>query len=631
MEPQRHPRVAPHARIAIGALALALLAGVAWEWSVRLRVRERPSAAPAAESVPAEERRLREAVARQPGASSHRALARYYEGEGQVAAAVWEYGEARAADPADEASALALAVSLGALGLHDLTVDRLRARLRAPSPPSDARRALAEFCLATGRVEEALSAVTPEAALADAPTAITRGRALLALERPGSAEAAFRAAIRLQPEGAPGYLWLGAALARAGRADEARVAWRKAASLAPESPESLWRMARLEAARIGSSGTAEAVAALEEALRRAPSYGPALIEKGRLLLVQGRSQEALAAFEDAVRAASGEPDAYAGQAAALRALGRREEALRFAGLAEALAERPARAIPHLEAYAAARPDDPARVQLLAQAHIQMRRNERAAAVVADALKRMPGETALQETVATLYLMTLSLKEARATCEAWLRREPEAARPRWLLGRAASASQRPEEARRWFEEARARAPEEPVYVAALGDALARHGPAENRAAALALLREAVARAPDVAEYRLRLAGALGAAGEWEAARDAYLAALSRDPSLAAAYPGLVQAAQRLGRHEQVAFWARANRLIQERNREEERLRRRIGADPTDAAAYLELAHVFLHRGSTRVALAQAEEAARLRPGWSAARALLSRLTALRDAL
>jgi Flp pilus assembly protein TadD len=71
---------------------------------------------------------------------------------------------------------------------------------------------------------------TPEVAYANL------GWAYLNLGKPREAEESYRAAIQLQPKFPEAYYFLGVVLDRQGRKDEARVAFRRARDLDPDSP-----------------------------------------------------------------------------------------------------------------------------------------------------------------------------------------------------------------------------------------------------------------------------------------------------------------------------------------------------------------------------------------------------------
>jgi tetratricopeptide (TPR) repeat protein len=261
----------------------------------------------------------------------------------------------------------------------------------------------------------------------------------------------------------------------------------------------------------------------------------------------------------------------------------------------------------------------------------MQQHERAALRIERALRDHPRDPALMERLATLYILTHSRDEAEALCREWLRDQPEASTPLWLLGRVALGNHQVDTAIRQFEAALAREPDSAEYCQALGGALARKSESAARERSLALLRRAAALRPDQALYRYRLGAALQERGQWEEARRELLATLALDPANGPACNGLTQLAQGLVRPHQVALWAGVMRHLQDRRREEKARRREAGARPGDPAAFLALARTLLRGGQPEKAAGQLDQALRLRPGWAPARRLRARVAALRAVL
>jgi tetratricopeptide (TPR) repeat protein len=447
------------------------------------------------------------------------------------------------------------------------------------------------------------------------------------LGEPEAARSAFEEAARAEPGSAEAGLWLGRVARASGREAEARRLWERGARRAPADPRFPYELGMLEA----RASAARAARAFDEALRRAPGYVPAMLQRGLTEERRGDPRGAAEWLLRCVKRAPSDPDAHARLADALEALGARDEALRHRGLAFSLSDRPALALATYERLRRAHPDAPDVIQLVSQSQIQMQQNEQAARIVSEALQRHPEEPALYESLAALYVLTHSRSEAEQTCRAWLRVQPEAARPHWMLGRVLMGGNRPDEAVREFEAALARDPNEPEYGFALGSALARRPdrPAQQRG--ISLLRRAVAREGGSAEYRCGLGAALLQDGQWEPARREFLAALSLDPTELRAYNGLAQVSQGLQRPHQVGLWAAAMRAVQNRLREEKFQRRAAGQRPRDASAYFTLARSLLRAGEVAKAQSQVEQSVQLRSDWPAARQLLARITVLRDAL
>lgn len=548
------------------------------------------------------------------------------------AEAAWEYQEELARRPGDALARVGLAAALGLLRLMELAIPLLEELLEAKAPPVDARRALAELYLVTGRPEKAKAVLESDPAVRQSPPALlSLGRSCLAIPRPDEAREAFLAYRRLEPESAEADYWLGEAHWAAGLAEEARRHWRQGAERAPDDPRFPLRLGESFRDDPAPGSDARAEAFFREALRRAPEDAAALHQLGLLYLSRGRPRDAARQLLLAIQSAPSNPEPHLSLAEALSALGETARAHRHRGLYYSLTDRPARAVAAYEALGRARPDSTDAPILISQAYVQMQQNERAAAVVSKALARAPDDPELLENLSALYLLTLSRNEAEATARKWLAVQPEAARPRWMLGRVALAMNRVEEAVRFFQEAHEREPEEPEYRAALGGALLRLATPEGRARGTALLRRAAAARPHSATYQLQLAAALRQAREWEAARQACLAALNTDPAEPAAYHGMVLVAQARKEWHQVRLWSQALRVVQDRARELQSQRRAAIARPRDAAVFYRLAQTLVRIGDLSGARWQLEEALALRPGWAEAEQLLARVRRLRAAL
>jgi tetratricopeptide (TPR) repeat protein len=563
---------------------------------------------------------------------AHAELAAYLGAHARMAEAAWEYQEAASLQPKAGYPVL-VAATIGQMRLTATAIALLEEMLRRPPASLDARRALAEFYLATGRPEAGVPVLAAGGAptRASVPAMLSLGRMHLALGQLREAEAAFAECRKREPENAQAYLWLGEAAARSGRRAVARELWQKGAALAPSDAEFFYRiaMSHLQERGAGSAGRAEA--ALAEAREQAPGDARVLTQLGLLRQRSGNHREAARLLLQAIQAASGQPAPHLPLATSLEALGETAEAWRHRGLYYALSGRPSRALTQFERFRAARPQSADGPLFVSQSLVQMQQNERAATVVAAALREHPRSTELRESLATLYLMTLSRAEAAETCADWLRDEPKAARPHWILGRAAQSNQRLDEAISHFETAVEREPENAGYLAALGGALLRRAAPQDLPRAGELLRQSLARDASVPDTHVQLGSVQLQSGEVTAALSSYLTALSLDPNASPAYSGLVQAAQRLRRPRQVSLWARAMREVQDRSREEMRLRREAGAHPHDATRFVALATALIRSGSLAQAEAQFEEAVALRPEWSEARRLLARLKSIRAAL
>jgi len=535
-----------------------------------------PAAAPSGGGT--EEQRLLDAAARQPTDQRvHRELAQVYTGQGRVAEALWEYQEAAALRPEAVAIQVDLARALGQLRLHDLAIAQLEERLSRQPGAVELRDELAELYLATGRPERAAAVLAADRQGVHASPAalLILGRTERTLGRLEAARAAFQEHLRRSPQSVEGHYWLGRVTWVLGRAQVARLAWEQAARLAPEDPRFPCCLGMSYAHDRTPGSVDSAGQAFNEALRRSPDYVPALVQLGLLYQRHGRYREAVNHFLKAIDAGPTDPEPHRHLSAALAALGEGAEAHRQLGLYYSLRDQPVLAIAEYERFQAAAPAAIDGPLLISQSYSRMQQHERATTVVGAALRRHPREPALTERLVTLYILTYSRTEAVRTCEAWLKAQPEATRPRWLLGRAALSNQRVDEAIQQFEAALARDPNDAEYAFALGGALARNPTEANLQRAVSLLRRAVALNRSAPDYHQQLGVTLQQVGQPEAARREFLATLSLDPDRSAAYNGLTQVSQELRHPHQVTLWARAMRAVQERLREEQRQRREAG--------------------------------------------------------
>jgi Flp pilus assembly protein TadD len=136
--------------------------------------------------------------------------------------------------------------------------------------------------------------------------------------------AAFRRAVRLEPNDPDYYFMLGDALARLGRDQEAVPALREAILMSPADATyrhalgvALWRLGRNE----------EAAQALGEASRQRPDDAASWVALGAALAALGRNREAVRALHQAIRHEGRHASAYSNLGAALWGLSRRADAL----------------------------------------------------------------------------------------------------------------------------------------------------------------------------------------------------------------------------------------------------------------------------------------------------------------
>jgi tetratricopeptide (TPR) repeat protein len=638
----RRPAKRP-VRVPVGRWVLAVaccLVVLAAGWAATRRWHAPRGAATAASSgsspvaMTPEETRLAAAVGRQPAdPGPHLELARCYLGERRPAEAAWEYQEAAALRPEAISPPMGLAIALGQLRLHGRAIALLEGLLRDHSDAVELRRELAEFYLVTGQPERSVAVLAADMrGVQSSPEALlSLGRSSLGLGRMQAARAVFEQYSRRSPESPEGDYWRGTVALASGDTPSARRLWRRGQERAPQDPRFPYELGRIDARDRTPASVERASQELVEALRRSAGYSPAYLQLGLLFQRQGRHRDAAREFLRAIQTAPTDPDPHRHLAATLSALGEEAEAHRHLGLYYSLGDRPAMALAEYERLRAAHPDAVDATLLMSQSYIQMQQNERAAALVKKALGRYPQQPELYDSLASLYLLTHSATEAAQTCAAWLRVQPEAARPHWLLGRIALGNNQLDEAIRQFEAALARNPDNADYCAALGGALARRPAADAPRRAVSFLRRAVELRGSVPEHHYQLGLLLQQLGEWELARREFLATLSLDPTISGAYNGLAQVAQGLRRPHQVTFWAGAIRAVQDRLRAEKFQRRQAGQRPADPAVYYTLAKSLLRGGEVAKAQSQFEQALTLRPRWPEAQAELARVRRLLEVL
>lgn len=221
----------------------------------------------------------------------------------------------------------------------------------------------AQRLLALGRRDEAVALARLQAAAAPPEVAGAIGQSahlLLAAGEGVEAEAAFRRALALQPDGADLHVGLSLALSAQGRQAEATAAARESHAALPEEPEIATHYAHLLVGG-GAEAQAEAERLFRAVLARQPAHGLALYGLSLVLAARRRPAEALQVARQASarlpghaeslawlarlvmeagdasaaerlyrrlqRLGPARPEAYAGLAAALRAQGRRTEAI----------------------------------------------------------------------------------------------------------------------------------------------------------------------------------------------------------------------------------------------------------------------------------------------------------------
>ncbi|MCL6546326.1 MAG: tetratricopeptide repeat protein, partial [Bryobacteraceae bacterium] len=278
----------------------------------------------------------------------------------------------------------------------------------------------------------------------------------------------------------------------------------------------------------GRSGDRQkAEAEFRAAIERAPNHAVAHTRLGQICLARKEYQAAAEHFVRALRAEK-DVEACRGMAVALAAMGRPVEAQYHWGLFYTRKDlRPRSA----EAFRKMQELDPERTEatlLLTETYVRMKQEQRGVALVEAALARHPDDPVLHERLAALHFASGNRRDARQACERWLRLQPEAAAPHWILGKIAVDALRLEEGLPRLEQAVARDPKNAEYAYALAVALLKRPTPENRERARELLHRVIRLAPDVARYRNQFGLLLRADGDPEAALRQFLLSLDLDP-------------------------------------------------------------------------------------------------------
>jgi tetratricopeptide (TPR) repeat protein len=609
-------------------LVLALLA-----WTARGRLFPAPDAAPAAPAASAPldpaAARLRQAIVRQPrDAAAHRELARYAFSVARPVMALWELQEARSLGADDPSLASDQARGLVAIGRRTLAVEELRAHLKDHPGDTAARPQLAELLLQTGEPAEAAALLRDawKGAASPAEAVLLLGRAYHALGRWAEAEAAFRRHADLAPTGAARFQPLGRFLIATGQPEAARQVLMQDQKVAFRTADFhyLLGLAYLRARPHADLGKASA--AFTVALQFDPDHARALTALGEVLEQQGAREQAAARYEAAINRDPELPESHERLSTLLRKMGQPVPSLQQQGLAATLQDQ----LPEAEsAFGQALKTDPDNltvIQSFILTCVAMKRIERSKPAV-QALQQLPFDPATADRVAQLYLVTGSRALCREHADTWRRREPNAAGPLRLLGRLAVDELRTTEGIQLYEQAWARDSQSAETAAALGLGLGRVPSRPNLERAAEWLQRAVGLAPANPQYRSHLAEVLRQLGRLEEARGEYLRALNLDPSLAAAYNGLVSLSQAMSRPQQAELFARIVRDADTSLREQERLHRRVWDDPMAAEARPELARFLLRSGELWKSQGHLDAALARRPGWKPAAELSRAVDAL----
>jgi serine/threonine-protein kinase len=371
-----------------------------------------------------------------------------------------------------------------------------------------------------------------------------RGIALTDHGRYKEAEAAFREAIRLQPDSPRVNYGLGLALYNQRRYKEAEAAFRKAIRLIPDYPHG---PCMLGAALAYQGRYSEAEAAFREAIRIQHDFPMAHNNLGIALYNQGRHKEAEAAYREAIRLRPDYPEAHYGLGAALAGQGRPKEA-------EAV---------HREAIRL-KPDDPRAHDHLGIALYNQGRYKEAEAACREAIRLRPDYPEAHYGLGAALAGQGQYKEAETAHREAIRLKPDYPEAHCSLGDALREQGQFEEALEELRCGHALGGKTPGWSYPSADLVRRcqrlveldrwrarmlHGETAGVAAAdllayvmicnrkgqrrdeaITLLRRAVALQPDFAEAHDKLAWELHLRGDWEEAMAEIRTAIRLSPTV-----------------------------------------------------------------------------------------------------
>lgn len=220
----------------------------------------------------------------------------------QLDAAAQAFNEAAVLAPTVAAPYLGLAEVASRQGNKVETAAWLDKAMAAEPENVDVLLTLARFRLVQGQAEQAEQLIGK--ALQHSPTSVLAhlllgDTYLQGLKQAQKAETAFRQALELDEHNVGGWMGLAAALSAQGKTDDAFDTYLRAAQLVPTDPRPLHNRARLLAAQ---TRLADAIEVLDEAIRIAPTYLAAYIDKGDLHLLQDDYEQAIASYREGSKA-----------------------------------------------------------------------------------------------------------------------------------------------------------------------------------------------------------------------------------------------------------------------------------------------------------------------------------------
>ncbi len=436
---------------------------------------------------------------------------------------------------------------LNADGQIDAASDAFREALRLRPDFPEAHYALGVLYKSQGQFDQAVAQFKEATALkpANAETFVNLGLAEYGEGRYEAAAEKFRQALTLEPHNAEAHYRLGLSLARLN--DAGAIGHLQAALMG--TPAIAGAAHELAAIFRRQNRYPEALAILEEQLKRDPRDAQAHYGLGSLYVHQGRLDAAIPAFQRALQYAPDHAAAHYNLGVAYVAKGR---------LPEAIGE--------FEQMVALTPDDPQAHYVLGVAYKDLHDYVRAVQELEAAVRRKPDFTEAHYNLGLAYHALSQPEEAIAAYRAALHLEPGHPRALYRLGTAYAATGQLDAAIGVFQRLVDAHPElaEGHYNLGVAYSASQHYPGAIREfSAVIGLR------PDDAEAYNQLGLAYKSAGRLEEAVDALQQAVARAPGLAQAYYNLGQAYTALN---EIQLAVQAFRHFEEYNR----------AGPTPAA-------------------------------------------------
>jgi tetratricopeptide (TPR) repeat protein len=562
--------------------------------------------------------------------------------------ALWALRDAQRLDPKALKPRLLIARALTAGHLYQSALTLLQGVLRERPDDPEAAGQLAVLQLSLGRSTDAIAALGPFALgpSGSAPTAagpptsrvpgplttavwLLRGRALEAAGRDAEALALYRRCQRSELKTGEAAFRIVRLLLRLGRSADARQALVAMRGAESRSAEARYDRGLAELMQ-GPSHEEEARQQFVAALDSDDRFVPAHEQMGLYFLRHHDGDRALSAFSRAFQLDPHNAAAVLQLSHVRRAMGDRIGAISFQAVYDDLMDARPKAAAQYQALAAVE-ENPRGPLLVSNAYLKMDRQLEAARVLRAGLRRYPGDAALTERLIAGDLLTGDASEAESLCREWMRREPTASRPVWLLGRVLLSHSDPQGALQLFQRVGRAEPRNAEYQFSLGSAYADQPSPANWELAARYFGQAAAFQPEEARYRLNLAIALRNIGNLPGARRQFLRAMDLDMNQSAPLNNVVQVARGLKQYDQVEFWGPLVRDVEERLREELPDWKRVWDSPQDVSGYLPLAHFLERAGELRQARNILEQAVALRPNLAPARRELQTLQRALDVL